>query len=142
MYLKSVSKFLALNFKIVGVSPSCIRFLSFGYQMKALLEQNLIFEILWSKGLWISNLKGMKKSNCSPKGPTMFKSCEMKLWLPLITRAFIWYIKDKNLINMMEKHQRPLNLVPRILTQTLITVCFHPILYKMLRTWWVKAQFV
>ena len=46
MYPKSVSKFLALNFEIVGVSPSCIRFLSFGYQMKALPEQNLIFEIL------------------------------------------------------------------------------------------------
>ena len=46
MYLKSVSKFLALNFKIVGVSPSCMKFLSFRYQMKALPEQNLIFEIL------------------------------------------------------------------------------------------------
>ena len=46
MYLKIVSKFLAPNFKIVGVSPSCIKVLSFRYQMKALPEQNLIFEIL------------------------------------------------------------------------------------------------
>ena len=43
MCLKSVSKFLALNFKIVGVSASCIKFLSFRYNVKALLEQNLIF---------------------------------------------------------------------------------------------------
>ena len=46
MYLKCVPKFIALNFKIVGVSLSCIKFLSFRYQMKALPEQNLIFEIL------------------------------------------------------------------------------------------------
>ena len=46
MYLKSVSKFLTLNFTILGVSPSCIRLLSLRYQMKALPEQNLIFEIL------------------------------------------------------------------------------------------------
>ena len=37
LLLKSVSKFLALNLKVVGVSPSCIRFLSFRYHIKALV---------------------------------------------------------------------------------------------------------
>ena len=32
-HLKSESKFLALNLKIVGVSPLCIRFVSFRYHI-------------------------------------------------------------------------------------------------------------
>ena len=39
-------KILALNLIIVGVSPSCIRCLSFRYHMKALPEQNVMFEVL------------------------------------------------------------------------------------------------
>ena len=70
---------MALNLKIVGVSASYMRVLSLRYDMKALPEQNLIFEVLCLKALGISNPKGLKKSNFSPKGRTTFKSCEMKL---------------------------------------------------------------
>ena len=47
--LKPVSKFLALNLKVVGVSPSFIRFLSFRYHMKALVisgNQSFISQLL------------------------------------------------------------------------------------------------
>ena len=66
---------------MVGVSPSCVRPLSFRNHMKALHKQNVMFEVLWSKALRISNPKGMKKSIFFP---TTCKMCEARLWLPLI----------------------------------------------------------
>ena len=44
-----MSKFLALDLKVVGVSLSCIRFLSFRYHMKALVissNQSFISQLL------------------------------------------------------------------------------------------------
>ena len=42
--------------------------------MKALPEQNLIFEVLWSKALRISNPKGMKKIERFPQRAYIFQN--------------------------------------------------------------------
>ena len=45
MYRKSVSKFLALDLKIVGVFPSCIKVLSFRFYMRFCDQKRFEFKI-------------------------------------------------------------------------------------------------
>ena len=75
--LNYVWKLCALNFQVVAVSWTCIRFFSFRYRFKALNEWSLIFVVFRSKWLWISDTKGLKNSNFSPKAPTTLK---LEIW--------------------------------------------------------------
>ena len=60
VFLKSDSKFSALNRKIHAASRPSIELMSFTYRYEALAEDDFILEVLWSKSFLAANPKGLK----------------------------------------------------------------------------------